>query len=31
MYAESISFTFSDDGKEMVFEQGGKIWNYIKE
>jgi len=31
MYAESISFTFSDDGKEMIFEQGGNRWNYIKE
>jgi len=31
MYAESISFTFSDDGKEMIFEQGGNRWNYVKE
>ena len=31
MYAESISFTFSEDGKQMVFEQGGNTWKYIKE
>jgi len=31
MYAESISFTFSSDGKELAFEQGGKTWKYIKE
>lgn len=31
MYAESISFTFSDDGKELTFEQGGKKWKYLKE
>jgi len=31
MYAESISFTFSDDGKQMIFEQSGNTWNYIKE
>jgi len=31
MYAESISFTFSADGKQMIFEQSGNTWNYIKE
>ena len=31
MYAESISFTFSADGKQMIFEQSGNKWNYIKE
>lgn len=31
MYAESISFTFAEDGKEMIFEQGGNTWNYKKE
>ncbi|GGG98744.1 D-Ala-D-Ala carboxypeptidase [Polaribacter pacificus] len=31
MYAESISFTFSADGKQMVFEQSGGKWDYIKE
>jgi len=30
MYAESISFTFSADGKQMIFEQSGNKWNYIK-
>lgn len=31
MYAESISFTFSADGKQMIFEQSGNTWQYIKE
>lgn len=31
MYAESISFTFSADGKQMVFEQSGNTWKYTKE
>ncbi len=31
MYAESISFIFSADGKQMIFEQSGNKWNYIKE
>lgn len=30
MYAESISFIFSADGKEMIFEQGGNTWKYTK-
>lgn len=31
IYAESISFTFSTDGKQMIFEQSGNKWNYTKE
>tara|TARA_R110002096_G_scaffold432020_1_gene648087 strand:+ start:1385 stop:2815 length:1431 start_codon:yes stop_codon:yes gene_type:complete len=31
MYGEAISFTFSEDGKEMIFEQGGKTWKYLKQ
>tara|TARA_R110002051_G_scaffold92242_5_gene161964 strand:+ start:11046 stop:12389 length:1344 start_codon:yes stop_codon:yes gene_type:complete len=31
MYGEAISFTFSTDGKELTFEQGGNTWNYKKE
>ncbi|WP_299103918.1 serine hydrolase domain-containing protein [uncultured Tenacibaculum sp.] len=31
MYGGSISFTFSEDGKELLFEQGDFKGNYIKE
>jgi len=31
MYAESISFTFSEDGNELIFEQGNFKGKYIKE
>jgi D-alanyl-D-alanine carboxypeptidase len=31
IYAESISFTFSTDGKQLIFEQGDFQGTYIKE
>lgn len=31
LYAESISFTFSANGKELTFEQGNNTWKYLKE
>lgn len=31
LYAESMSFTFSTDGKQLVLAQGESTWNYTKE